>query len=313
MAESVSVVIAAYNAEICLERAVESAGQDSVVSEILVVDDASNDGTSALAERITRRDHRVHLIRCEVNGGPSRARNLGFNAAAGEWIAVLDADDAFAPGRLEHLSRLGREHGADIMADNVCFYNAARALLGPEQLCFPDATPRRVDLQQFLDMARPFTGEMDWGLLKPVFRRGFYRSAGLAYNEAIRHVEDFHLIAEALMSGGVYLVDSRPGYFYTTRDSGLSQTSVDYEGMARMTLELLTRPAIAAHPELRQGVRNRARSVRRLASQRAADAALFHRDLAALSRLALRDPQVVRRLMALTKERLRRLRFSRRR
>lgn len=86
----VSAVIPAYNAEACIERAIDSVlGQTLAVYEIIVVDDGSSDKTSEVVEQY---GDKVILIRQE-NAGVSVARNTAIAAATGDWIAFLDADD----------------------------------------------------------------------------------------------------------------------------------------------------------------------------------------------------------------------------
>lgn len=101
--DTVSAVIPAYNAESCIERAVASVlSQTRPVIEVLVVDDGSRDNTAAIVERF---GSPVRLIR-QANAGPSAARNHGVRAASGEWIALLDADDAWLPTKLERQAPL---------------------------------------------------------------------------------------------------------------------------------------------------------------------------------------------------------------
>lgn len=86
----VSAVIPAYNAAACIGRAIESVlGQSLPVYEIIVVDDGSTDETGKAVEKF---GNKVRYIRQE-NAGVSVARNTGIEAATGNWIAFLDADD----------------------------------------------------------------------------------------------------------------------------------------------------------------------------------------------------------------------------
>src|SRR5579875_23336 len=94
----VSVIMPAFNAARSVAWAISSALEQTVADiEVLVIDDASTDLTAAVVEEIAARDPRVRLIRNPVNGGPGVARNFGLDAARGEWVALLDADDAFLP------------------------------------------------------------------------------------------------------------------------------------------------------------------------------------------------------------------------
>lgn len=92
----ISLVIPAFRAERYIERAIASVRDDAAVpSEIIVVDDASDDRTVELAAAAG-----AHVIRLTENGGPSVARNVGVAAARERWVAFLDADDVWIEGKL---------------------------------------------------------------------------------------------------------------------------------------------------------------------------------------------------------------------
>jgi glycosyltransferase involved in cell wall biosynthesis len=95
----ISVVLATYDRRHSLPRAIASVlTQDGVRFELIVVDDASRDGTGDYLA--TLRDPRIRVISAERNGGPSAARNLGLKAARAGIVAFLDSDDAYLPRRL---------------------------------------------------------------------------------------------------------------------------------------------------------------------------------------------------------------------
>src|SRR5215471_4670062 len=95
----ISVVLATYDRRRTLPRAIASVlAQDDVRFELIVVDDASRDGTSSYLATLT--DPRIRVISAERNGGPSAARNLGLKAARASIVAFLDSDDAYLPSRL---------------------------------------------------------------------------------------------------------------------------------------------------------------------------------------------------------------------
>jgi glycosyltransferase involved in cell wall biosynthesis len=103
LAPSLSVVLAAYEAAACVGGAVESVLRQTLPpKEVIVVDDGSTDdlrgALAAYAEKIT-------ILRKE-NGGLASARNTGIRAASGDFIAFLDADNAYLPEFLEAVSEL---------------------------------------------------------------------------------------------------------------------------------------------------------------------------------------------------------------
>jgi glycosyltransferase involved in cell wall biosynthesis len=95
----ISVVLATYDRRHTLPRAIASVlAQGEVRFELIVVDDASRDGTADYLATLF--DPRIRTITIERNGGPSAARNLGLKAARADIVAFLDSDDAYLPRRL---------------------------------------------------------------------------------------------------------------------------------------------------------------------------------------------------------------------
>lgn len=94
---AVSVVIPAYNAAWCIRKAIDSVlTQDFRDFELIVVNDGSTDDTAAVLAAYGSAIRVIH----KPNGGLSSARNAGIAAAQGEFVAFLDADDWWLPGKL---------------------------------------------------------------------------------------------------------------------------------------------------------------------------------------------------------------------
>jgi glycosyltransferase involved in cell wall biosynthesis len=105
----VSVVIATYNMGRYLPAALESAlAQDYPAIEVRIVDDGSTDDTPQVLER-WRGDTRVHVHR-QANAGQTRAKNQGIAESRGAFIAFLDADDVWLPGKLRRQMALFAAH-----------------------------------------------------------------------------------------------------------------------------------------------------------------------------------------------------------
>ena len=105
-----SIIIPVYNGESHLRGAVATLlSQDFADFEAIIVDDGSTDGTLALAQSFAADDSRIRVVH-QANGGVSVARNRGMDEARGEWIAWLDADDAYAPGALRRVAEIASAH-----------------------------------------------------------------------------------------------------------------------------------------------------------------------------------------------------------
>ena len=151
----VSTIILNYNYERYLREAVESVLSQNLPAgshEIIIVDDGSTDGSS---EVIRPYLDRVRWIE-KPNGGQVSAFNVGFAAASGEFVALLESDDAWAEGKLTScLERLRAEPGAALVqhwleqVDGV-----GRPLPG---FNYP-AGPERIGVDEFLRGSLPFIG-----------------------------------------------------------------------------------------------------------------------------------------------------------
>lgn len=122
----VSIIMAAYNAEKTIRQAIESVlAQTYSDFELLVVNDCSKDQTQAIVVEYSQRDERVKLINNPRNMGVSHTRLNGLNASTGEWIAVLDSDDAWMPEKLAKQMALQEQTGAVLLYTASQFIDSA--------------------------------------------------------------------------------------------------------------------------------------------------------------------------------------------
>jgi hypothetical protein len=113
----ISAVIPCFNASAYLEEALSSIkGQTRPVDEIIVVDDGSTDGSAELAERLG-----ATVIRHDTNRGEGAARNTGWQAATGDAVAWLDADDTWRPNHVKVVAALLEGH-----PEAACAFGAAQ-------------------------------------------------------------------------------------------------------------------------------------------------------------------------------------------
>lgn len=118
MSIAVSVIIPVYNADGFVEKAVLSALEQSETAEVILVEDGSPDKSWETCQELVNKYERVHLYRHPggVNRGAGASRNLGMEKAASEYLAFLDADDFYLPGRFCVSSQI---LGADLACDGV--------------------------------------------------------------------------------------------------------------------------------------------------------------------------------------------------
>jgi glycosyltransferase involved in cell wall biosynthesis len=221
---SVSVVIAAKDAGAFIADALRSAlAQTMKDLEVIVVDDGSTDDTSDVVRACANGDPRVLLLRNDRSQGVSSARNRAIGQARGDWIAVLDADDAFLPNRLERMVGEANRRGLDMLADNLALRDfATRASNGR---AYPAEWMDRPELVTFADLlARDMPGldHKMFGCIKPVIRRAFLLENGITYRDDVWCAEDFLLYAQCILKGARFGVIDDALYVYSERSDSVS-------------------------------------------------------------------------------------------
>ena len=108
----VSIIIPAYQSEATLGRTLESVRQqDYPQIEIIVMDDGSTDATGRIAVQAAAGDARIYTFR-QTNQGPAAARNAAVARARGEYLAFMDSDDEWRPGKLQLQTAILRQDKA---------------------------------------------------------------------------------------------------------------------------------------------------------------------------------------------------------
>ncbi len=100
----ISVIVSAYNIEDYIEACVNSILKSTYRDfELIIVDDCSTDDTPALCNGIAQQDSRISVIHLPENKGISNCRNVGIQAAHGDYLYMIDGDDFIHPRMLEVL------------------------------------------------------------------------------------------------------------------------------------------------------------------------------------------------------------------
>ncbi|MEJ6393535.1 glycosyltransferase family 2 protein [Gymnodinialimonas sp. 2305UL16-5] len=225
----VSVIMAFHNAGPYLEEAMASVLNQSLSDiELILSDDASTDGSLAVAERAAARDRRVRVVTSQMTGGPAAARNRALDVARGEWIAIVDADDLLHPARLERLIEQARVLNVDIVADDLIHFGgeSGKSVLGILALM-------RVWLPSPEDLMRAESGwpPVPVGYLKPILRREVLGE--MRYRSYLRVGEDFDLLLRVCLAGARLAVVPDAYYLYRRHSGSISYRLSD-ESAAQM-------------------------------------------------------------------------------
>jgi cellulose synthase/poly-beta-1,6-N-acetylglucosamine synthase-like glycosyltransferase len=206
--------MAVYNGERYLDEAVSSIlTQDFRDLELIIIDDASTDGTPGAVARWAERDARVVPVRLEANGGVSRALNEGMRIARGEYIARQDHDDVSEPGRLRAEAEvLDGDPGVMLVSTDLLMIDETGSPIGRLRRSFPpDAVAYML---HFFNVVG--------GGGQVMFRRAEAVEAG-GYRLYVS--EDYDLWTKLLERGRVVILP-RIGMRYRVHPSSLSRTAM---------------------------------------------------------------------------------------
>jgi glycosyltransferase involved in cell wall biosynthesis len=233
-----SVIIPAYNVSGIIGRAIRSAAAQTVPPlEILVIDDCSTDNTIEVVRALGREIPSLRLLSTPANSGPSAARNVGLRAAKADWIALLDSDDAWKPGRLKRLSEVAGATSADFVADNLVMWDSvADAEVKPAYYELPEAQKQITLLDMFQADDNFNFSKASFTLMKPIFRRAFLAEHKLEYNETMKVGEDFTFYVESLFNGAKLILIDEAYYIYSmpSSPSGRSPHSRSIQDVSKL-------------------------------------------------------------------------------
>jgi glycosyltransferase involved in cell wall biosynthesis len=267
----VSVVIPTHNRRGLLGQTLRSAlGQAGVEVEVVVVDDGSSDGTADAVASLA--DGRVRLVRHPRPLGVAVARNAGAGVARGDWVALLDDDDLWAPEKLRRQLEAASAAQAGWAYAGVVEVDAEGRLLGggpppsPEDLL---AGLRRRNL-------------MPAGSSNVVVRSDVFATSG-GFDPGLRHLADWDLWLRLAGLGRPACVPA-PLVAYRLHPG---QASLDTTGMLAEAGVLEARHGAARTAILRWAAWSHLRTGRRRAALRAYAGAVLAGDVASLARAAV--------------------------
>jgi glycosyltransferase involved in cell wall biosynthesis len=223
----VSVVVPCFRCAATVDDAVTSIiAQTLRPAEIFLVDDASGDGTVDALHRIAAsyKAGWIKVIALPTNGGPSRARNMGWQQAQQPYIAFLDADDSWAPRKLElQMSALGVDPAIALIAH--------RMLVLPRGTAIPALRPPvRVDIigRRTLLLRNPF----------PTASVLLRRDLPFRFDEELWRSEDYRLWSQVVFSGYRCAKVDQVLAIWNKRERGTTGLSDDFAGVHRARGEM---------------------------------------------------------------------------
>lgn len=229
----VSIVIPTYRRERSLYNALCSVeGQDYGNLEIIVVDDNDetdwNGKVSDIVERFRQQCTRpVFYIANHPNRGSAMARNVGIDAARGQYVSFLDDDDIYLPSKIRHQVARMEEDSADYSLTDLALYNEDESLCEIRRRDY-FRTPEGLDLF-ICHLKYHMTGTDTM-----MFRTDYIRTFG-----GFEHIDvgdEYYLMMKAILSGGrfAYVAECDVRAYVHTGEQGLSSGQSKINGENRL-------------------------------------------------------------------------------
>lgn len=210
----VSIIVPVYGVEKYLPECVDSLlAQTHTNIEVILIDDASQDGCAQICDRYAQKDARVKVVH-KNNGGAASARNAGLDVATGAYICFVDADDVVKKEYVEYLLTHLLEADADIA---VCgYYNLTRKQ-------WELAEPQKVGLYSQTEYLAYFLRDWSCALLwNKIYRRDMIGSLRMAEGHKI---DDEFFTYQVVMNCRKVVVTDQPLYGYRIRVSSVMHDS----------------------------------------------------------------------------------------
>lgn len=217
--DKISIVVPIYKVEKYLDKCIESLVQQTYRDlEIILVDDGSPDACPKMCDNWAKKDNRVVVIH-KKNGGLSDARNVGIEAATGEYISFVDSDDYLSMDFFEILKDALKNNNADIAMSEVLLKYEDKSLIKAtkftknKEVCIPgiDAIYDNDIRYNMTAWAKLYKSELFDGVKFPVGRL---------------HEDEF-VFFKIFAKCNLFVIDNNAKYYYIQRGTSIMYTKTE--------------------------------------------------------------------------------------
>lgn len=219
-----SIIIPVYNVELYLKECIESIRtQMTSTCELILIDDGSTDCSGNICDEYASRNRRITVIH-KKNGGHSSARNLGLDAARGEYVCFVDSDDKIYQNSVAELLRCIDSTEADIyfLHGFKFFPNGAIVDLGDNIKAEQVNGKTRREVLGYIGSRPKYPGSA----CTKVFRREFLAENQLRFPENLTHSEDLTFCLDCLLAAQTFAALDVPYYLYRQSRPGSMTGSI---------------------------------------------------------------------------------------
>lgn len=224
----ISVIVTAYNAELWLDRCINSIISSTFREiELILIDDGSRDRSLEIMMKYKKMDHRIS-VKHIPNGGPGHARNIGIDQAQGEYVTFVDADDCISGNILEKCNNVIKQYKPDLIDFNFYYvpedghaYPAKSNNISKNQLL-----NRNFLLEKVIPVMINVDGNMQYFIenyaCMKLFKRKILDREGIRFDENRRKGEDRLFNVCFLKYAQTYWSLPDYGYYYIKTPNSLS-------------------------------------------------------------------------------------------
>tara|TARA_B100000795_G_scaffold36503_2_gene24032 strand:+ start:3773 stop:4735 length:963 start_codon:yes stop_codon:yes gene_type:complete len=206
MDELVSIIIPVFNKASFLDETLTSVcGQTYASLEIILIDDASTDGSLSVLEKWKAKDSRIKLVLNAENLGGNKSRNIGISLATGKYTLLFDADDLLSASCIEN--RINQfEENSDVVISSMGVFNLSIGDVSSKLNWIP------TDSNALIRFLRH---DLPWTIMQPLWKTKTLQ-AHRGFDESFKRLQDVELHTRILSSGIRIKInsDQNPDCFY---------------------------------------------------------------------------------------------------
>lgn len=246
MSPKVSVIIPVYNREKYFNQAIESVlNQTFQDFEIIAVDDGSTDRSPGLLREWDNKDSRIRVAFHEKNRGVSAARNTALSMVRGEWVMLLDSDDALHPQALEKLLKVAEEEEGYFVGCAILLCFDRNGELVPWRMDPPIETHSKV-ITVYENVYSCFKNKVP--PIKLFVPSSMIKEFALTFNEGCQAGEDVEFFCHLFCTGLKFKLLREPLYLYRLSPNALTspvQATKNFQHLLGVYERLLEHPGFS--------------------------------------------------------------------
>ncbi len=225
----VSIIVPVYNAENTLKRCIESIlNQEYTNFELLLIDDGSKDLSGNICDEYAAKDDRVKVIHKE-NTGVSDSRNCGIEAARGDFLQFVDADDWLTADATKLMLRAAEDNNCELVISD--FYRVVGKKVSHKGSIKEEGVITKEELAEYM-MDNP--ADFYYGVLwNKLFKRNIIFEKQIRMDETVSWCEDFLFNLEYIQYAEKVCVLSVPVYYYVKTEGSLVSQSMNMAHIVR--------------------------------------------------------------------------------